>query len=312
MRPPILVIAGPTGVGKSEAAVIVAEELRGEVVSADSRQVYKGLEIGTAAPGRDLLERVPHHLVSVRDPLLSWSAGEFAVDAVRCLTEILGRSNLPIIVGGSGFYIRALTEGLFKEPPVDPVEKARVRAGLDDRLEKEGAGVLWAELTSIDPQWAERIPEADSQRIIRGLEVYELHGVPLSELQQSRTSKPLFEADWRQVLLERDREDLYQKLNARVVALLDSGWLEEAETLRSAGIAVDAPGLTGLGYDQLYRYLDGEIPYEEAVERIRKEHRNYAKRQLTWFRSLEAHRIPLGSGDGPEQTAAKILACWQE
>ncbi len=312
MKPRVLIIAGPTGVGKSEAAVIVAEELRGEVVSADSRQVYRGLEIGTAAPGRNLLERIPHHLVSVRDPRLSWSAGEFAVEAVRCLTEILERSHLPIIVGGSGFYIRALTDGLFKEPPVDPRERDRVRAGLQDRLVKEGVEALWTELASIDPHWAERIPETDSQRVIRGLEIHELHGVPLSELQQSRGSMPLFEADWRQILLERDRDDLYRILSARVVSLLESGWIEEAETLRSSGIAVDAPGLTGLGYDQLYRHLDGELPYEEAVERIRQEHRNYAKRQLTWFRTLEARRIPLGSGDGPEQTAAKILTAWQE
>ncbi len=312
MRPRVLIIAGPTGVGKTEAAVIVAEELAGEVISADSRQVYRGLEIGTAAPGSDLTERVPHHLVSVRDPRLSWSAGEFASEAVACLKEIVERSRLPIVVGGSGFYIRALTDGLFEEPPVDPEERERVRAGLLDRLAREGVEALWTELAIIDPRWAERIPATDTQRVIRGLEVFELHGVPLSQLQQSRGSMPLFEADWRQVLIERDRSDLYRMLNERVVSLLDSGWLEEAATLRSEGIPVDAPGLTGLGYDLLYRHLDGELSREEAVERIRQEHRNYAKRQLTWFRTLDARRIVLGSGDGPEQTAAKILACWRE
>ena len=312
MRPRVLIIAGPTGVGKSEAAVIVAEELAGEVISADSRQVYRGLEIGTAAPGRDLMERVHHHLVGVRDPRLSWSAGEFAAEAVICLKEIVERSRLPIVVGGSGFYIRALTDGLFEEPPVDREERDRVRAGLHDRLAREGVEALWTELASIDPRWAERIPATDTQRVIRGLEIFELHGVPLSELQQSRGSTPLFEADWRQVLLERDRNDLYRMLNERVVSLLDAGWLEEAQTLRSEGIPVDAPGLTGLGYDLLYRHLDGELSREEAVERIRQEHRNYAKRQLTWFRTLDARRIVLGSGDRPEQTAAKILSCWRE
>jgi tRNA dimethylallyltransferase len=312
MKPRVLVIAGPTGVGKSEAAVIVAEELDGEVISADSRQVYRGLEIGTAAPGPELQRRVPHHLVGVRDPRETWSAGDFAEEAVRCLMEIGARSRVPIVTGGSGFYLRALIEGLFEEPAADPEERTRIRDGLRKRLEHEGAGVLHAELARIDPRWAERFPPTDTQRLLRGLEVHALHGRPLSELQQNRTVGPPIKADWRQVLLERDREHLYRRLNDRVESLLDTGWLDEAAALKSAGVPVDAPGLTGLGYDLLYRHLDGELSREEALEGIRQEHRNYAKRQMTWFRDWDARRILLGPDDGPERTATEILAFWRE
>ncbi len=293
MRPRVLIIAGPTGVGKSEAAVLSAEELDGEIISADSRQVYRGLEIGTAAPGRELLQRVPHHLVSTRDPRQSWSAGDLA-----------------------------LTDGLFEEPPADPGERERVRAGLEARLREEGVEALWTDLAALDPAWAEGlaaldpawaegIPATDTQRVIRGLEIHALHGVPLTELQQNQECEPFCDADWTQVLLERDRDLLYRRLNERVTALFDEGWPEEAYRLRSDGVPVDAPGLTGLGYDLLYRHLDGELSREETIEGIRKEHRNYAKRQLTWFRNFDAHRVRLGPDDGPEQTAARILTCWR-
>jgi tRNA dimethylallyltransferase len=311
MKPRVLVIAGPTGVGKSEAAVLAAEELNGEVISADSRQVYRGLEIGTAAPDRELLQRIPHHLVGIRDPRQSWSAGEFAAEAARCIEAISARSRVPVVTGGSGFYIRALTDGLFEEPPVDPDERKRIRSTLEAQLRDAGVEALWAELAAVDPGWAERIPPTDTQRVIRGLEIHRLHGVPLSELQQRRGSGPPCDAEWRQVLLERARNLLYERLDARVTALFEKGWLEEAERLRTSGIPVTAPGLTGLGYDLLYRLLEGRISREETIEAIRQEHRNYAKRQLTWFRNLDAHRVELGPEDGPEQTAAKILTFWR-
>jgi len=311
MRPRVLIIAGPTGVGKSEAAVLVAEEIDGEIISADSRQVYRGLEIGTAAPGRELLERVPHHLVSTRDPRQSWSAGDFAAEAARCIEAIASRSRIPIVTGGSGFYIRALTDGLFEEPPVDPGERERVRAGLEARLREEGVEALWADLAALDPGWAEGIPATDTQRVIRGLEIHALHGVPLTELQQRQKCEPFCDADWTQVLLERDRDVLYRRLNERVTALFEEGWLEEADRLRSGGVPVDAPGLTGLGYDLLYRHLDGELSRDETIEGIRKEHRNYAKRQLTWFRNFDANRLRLEPDDGPELTAVKIFTCWR-
>lgn len=308
--PRIPIIAGATGTGKSEAAVIVAEGLEGEIVSADSRQVYRGVVIGTAAPGPDLQERIPHHLINVRDPREKWSAGEFADEAARCIGSIFERGNLPLVVGGSGFYIRALTEGLFEEPPVNDAERRRVDNHLRRRIEREGSRVLHSELAGVDPEWAASIPETDSQRIVRGLAVYELHGISLTELQKTGKKEPPFKAEWSVILLERDREDLYRRLNGRVVRLLDTGWLREARSLKSAGISGDAPGLSGLGYNLLFEHLEGRVSYDEAVERIQQEHRNYAKRQITWFKSLDAQRVRLEPADGPEAAAARILAVW--
>lgn len=308
--PRIPIITGATGTGKSEAAVIVAEELGGEIISADSRQVYRGVVIGTAAPGPDLQQRAPHHLINVRDPREKWSAGEFAGEAAGCIGKILERGSVPLVVGGSGFYIRALTEGLFEEPYVDEGERRRVENHFRRRIGREGSPALHSELAAVDPEWAASIPETDSQRIVRGLTVYELHGVPLSELQKSGRREPPFEAEWSVILLERDREDLYRRLNGRVVRLLDKGWLREARSLKSARISGDAPGLSGLGYNLLFEHLEGRLSYDEAVERIQQEHRNYAKRQITWFKSLDAQRIRLEPADGPEAAAARILAVW--
>lgn len=310
--PIVLVITGPTGVGKTVAAVMVAEELKGEIVSADSRQVYRGVAIGTAAPSPQLQKRVKHYLINERDPRQTWSAGAFASGAARCIREIIGRRRQPLVAGGSGFYIRALTEGLFEEPPVDPAERSRVRARLKTRLEKEGPEALHAELTRRDPRWAREVATTDSQRIVRGLEVYELHGVPLSDLQEEKKSGPPIEARWCVVILERDRQGLYDRLNARVERLIEAGWLDEARSLQSAKVPGDAPGLTGLGYDLLFEHLRGRISLYAAIEGIRQEHRNYAKRQLSWFRAMDAERISLKPEDGPEETAGMILDVWHK
>jgi len=309
-RPRIFIIAGPTGVGKTGAAVLVAEELGAEIISADSRQIYRGLEIGTAAPAAPLLARIPHHLVAGRDPRESWSAGEFAREAADLAAEIVSRARHPLLVGGSGFYLQALTNGIFAEPDVDPEQRAAVRKRLRDRCAREGPEVLHAELGRVDPAWAAAIAPTDSQRIVRGLEVWETHGRPLSDLQSHQADGPPLEAEFRSVLLVRDRADLYARIDRRVQEQLDRGWLDEARHLRQEGIPPDAPGLSGLGYDILFAHLDSELTLEEARERIRQEHRHYAKRQLTWFRRFEAIRIPLTPEDGPSETAGKILTAW--
>lgn len=304
----IPVIAGPTGVGKSRAAVAVAETRGSEIISADSRQVYRGLEIGTAAPGPELRRRVRHHLVGVLEPAEPWSSGAFAVQAATLIGEIRARGAEPMVVGGSGLYIRALSEGLFEEPEVAPELRAEVRSQLRSRLEAEGPEALYEELGRRDPAWAAAIKPTDSQRIVRGLEALHLYGVPLSELLQRGRPGPPVEAKWCVVLLERERRDLYERIERRVDRMIASGWVEEARALRSAGVPSDAPGLSGLGYNHLYRHLDGEIGLEAAVAAIRRDHRRYAKRQLTWFRSLKgAHRVHLAPSDGAEEAAGRIL-----
>ncbi len=309
--PRILIVAGPTGVGKTEAALLVAEELAAEIISADSRQVYQGLEIGTAAPGTAELARVPHHLVSERDPRRAWSAGEFARQAAAAARDILARGHLPMVVGGSGFYLQALQEGIFAEPPADPARRAALRRELRRRCSTEGPERLHAELMAADPAWAAAIEPTDSQRIVRGLEAWQLYGTPLSELQAAEAADPPIAADFCTLLLERDRADLYARIDRRVTKQFERGWLEEARALQQAGVPPDAPGLSGLGYEALFAHLAGEVSQAEAVEMIRREHRRYAKRQLTWFRRFTAERIALVPEDGAEATAARILAAWR-
>ena len=310
--PDILIVAGPTGVGKSSAAVKAAQELNGEIVSADSRQIYRGLIIGTAAPSPQLQQKIPHHLINVLDPREVWSAGAFADEAAVIIEEIQDRKRLPIVVGGSGFYIKALTGGLFKEPEADSAERENVRTNLLKRLEEEGIEALHSALVLCDPEWAGQIPDTDTQRILRGLEVFELYGKPLTLLQKENQSPPLVQANWCTLLLERERKDLYARLNRRVEKLLDSGWLGEAKSLMSARIPADAPGLTGLGYDLLFEHLSGRISFDDVVDGICREHRNYAKRQVSWFKNIEAHRIHLDRDDGSEETAARILNAWRK
>ncbi len=302
----IPVITGPTGVGKSRAAVLVAERRGAEIISADSRQIYRGLEIGTAAPDEELRRRIPHHMVGLLDPSEPWSSGTFARQAIGLIEEIGGRGAAPIVTGGSGFYIRALTEGLFQEPEIEPKLRETTRETLRGRLEDEGQAALYAELELRDPAWAASIEPTDTQRLVRGLESLELYGVPLSELQKGEPRPPL-EVDWRIILLERDRQDLYSRINQRVERMLEAGWVAEARKLLEAGVPAKAPGLTGLGYDRLYDHLGGLLELEDAVSAIQQEHRNYAKRQLTWFRSLEgATLVHLDPEEGPDETAQRI------
>ncbi len=311
--PNLLIITGPTGVGKTSASVRVAEELDGEIISADSRQVYRGLVIGTAAPTPQMQERIPHHFINEIDPRKAWSAGAFAAQATERIEDILSRGKQPIVVGGSGLYLRALTEGFFEEPETDPEERQEARDRLRERLQDEGLEVLYEELEVRDPDWAERLQPGDTQRILRGLEVFEIHGTPLSELQEEYDPEPPLEANWCTVLLEREREDLYERLEQRVEELLDAGWLGEARSLQAAGVPSGAPGLTGLGYDVLFKHLQGALSLDDAVGTIQQRHRNYAKRQLTWFRGMEdAQVVELGPDEGGEEAAERILEVWNE
>jgi len=306
--PPIAIVTGPTGVGKTEACLVVAESIGAEIVSADSRQVYRGMEIGTAAPTTAQRDRVPHHLIGILDPREPWSAGTFGGQAADAIADIRDRGLRPLVVGGSGFYLRALTEGLFDEPDVDPETRQKGRHALQTQMEAVGLESLWRELQEVDPRWASDIEPTDTQRIMRGLEAYRLHGRPLSELQQEGNARAPIEADWRIILLTREREDLYRRIDERVGRMMGAGWLDEAQRLREAGIPADAPGLTGLGYAQLYAHLEGDLSIEEAIAGIRAEHRHYAKRQLTWFRSLPGvRRVHLGKDDGARDTSSMIL-----
>lgn len=276
---PVLIVLGPTATGKSALGLRIAEELDGEIVNADALQVYRGLDVGTAKPTAEERRRVPHHLIDVLDPDQPWSAGEFARNARAAIAEIEGRGRLPIVVGGSGLYLRALTEGISPVPPGDP----EVRAELRRRLEEEGRETLFAELARVDPETAARLTSGDTQRLLRALEVATVSGRPLSAWIASQpfgTEKfPAFKLG-----LTLPRAILYDRIENRAAEMVERGWVEEVGGLLARGWTREDAAFQAIGYRQIASCLAGERTLESALEEIVRETRRFAKRQLTWFR----------------------------
>jgi tRNA dimethylallyltransferase len=274
-----IVLLGPTAGGKSEIALHLAERLRGEIVGADSRQVYRGLEIGTAAPTAADRSRVPHHLAAFLPPTETYSAGRYARDARAAIAEVEARGALPVIVGGSGLYLRALLDGLFAGPGRDD----QVRAVLAERLHAEGLDALRSELERVDPEALARISPGDSVRVIRALEVYQLTGTPISALRRLRRNEP---TPARRYGIRWSRDALAVRIRDRIAQQLRDGFLEEARVLLRADLPPDSPGLHTLGYRELLHHLRGAGTLEEAMATIALRTRQLAKRQETWFRRV--------------------------
>ncbi len=281
---PVLAVAGPTASGKTALAVALAKELDGEVVSADSMQVYREMQIGTARPNEEEMEGVPHHMLGFLPPAESFSVADYVERAAACIREIHARGKLPIVAGGTGLYIRSLLRGIrFSQMPEDEA----LRRELEAQSEQDPVA-LWETLRELDPEAAAAIHPNNRKRVIRAVEVCRVTGVPFSV-----QSKQAAEGDspYRYALVclgFHDRQKLYDRINRRVDVMMEQGLLEEAEGfLRShpGGTAVQA-----IGYKELAPYFRKECPLETAVENIRRETRRYAKRQLTWFRrEEEAH-----------------------
>lgn len=276
---PILAIVGATATGKTDLALRLAREVPLEVINADALQVYRGFDIGTAKPTPDQQAEVPHHLIDVLEPSERYSAGEFARRARQAIAEIRARDRLPVVVGGSGLYLRALLEGI---SPV-PRGNRKTRQTLRRRLEEEGLEVLYRELARVDPEAAERLAPGDTQRILRALEVAEVSGVPLSDWirRQPFGDRPLAAI---RIGLTLPRPILYDRISSRVVRMLDRGWLDEVERLLERGLDPAFPAFQAIGYRQLVRYLEGQWSLDEAVQDVKKRTRRFAKRQETWFR----------------------------
>lgn len=277
--PKILVIVGPTGSGKTPLSVILAERMHGEIVSADSRQIYKHLDIGTAKPTAEELHRVPHHFINLLEPNEEYNAGMFGKDARIAIQEIVSRKKLPLLVGGSGLYIKAVVDGLFEGPGKDP----EIRTRLEERLTSEGAEVLFEELKRIDPVSASKAPPTKPRRIIRALEVYYITGQPISQLHAEQRSEPEFETV--QFALEWDRKTLYARINHRVDTMIEMGLVDEVKGLRGKGYGVTMNALNTVGYKEVFNYFDGVYDYDEMLRLIKQNTRRFAKRQLTWFRT---------------------------
>ena len=297
-----VVILGPTAAGKSEIALEVARAAGGEIVGADSRQIYRGLEIGTAAPSDRDRALVPHHLASFLPPDAIYSAGRYAREAALSIEEIPARGRVALVVGGSGLYLRALLEGLFEGPE----RNDDVRAELNERLRSAGLEALREDLRRVDPEALEKILPGDSVRVIRALEVYRLTGRPISALRRERRRKPMparkVGIRWRRPMLARRIED-------RIADQLSRGFLAQAEVLLGAGLPANAPGLHTLGYRELLAHLRGECSLEAATAQIALRTRQLAKRQETWFRGVEGVEWhDLESSDQLGRVARAIVA----
>ena len=277
----VICVVGPTASGKTKMGVALAQRFHGEVVSVDSMQIYRGMAIGTAAPTPEEMEGVPHHMIGVADPAEQWSAARFVAAADRCVQDILRRGKQPIFVGGTGLYLDALVRG---SAFAAGQQGGPVRQALQQRLAREGAAALLAELAQVDPETAARLHLRDEKRILRALEVYRETGETISEHdRKSRETPDRYDALYIGLSF-RDRQDLRDRIDRRVDAMVEQGLLDEVQTLLSSGLPRDATALQAIGYKQFLAVADGTATEAEAVEEIKLRSRQYAKRQLTWLR----------------------------
>ena len=278
-KPVLPVICGPTAIGKTALGLKIAQALNGEIVSADSRQVYRMMNIGTAKPTQKELQMVRHHLIDVVWPNENFHAARFIDLAHKAILDIRQRNKMPLVVGGTGLYIRALTKGLIDAPGAD----VAIREYFHNMAEKEGNYAVHAELESLDPDTADRIHPNDLIRTVRALEVFLQSGRSLSKLQKEHNFK--HDAYLTRIIgLTCDREDLYQRIEERCESMFEVGLVEEAEQIRNAGYDPNLKILKTIGYRQAFAFINGEISRKDAIEDLKKSTRRYAKQQLTWFR----------------------------
>jgi tRNA dimethylallyltransferase len=283
MKYPLLAIVGPTASGKSDVALHIAQELGGEIISADSMQVYRYFDIGTAKPSKEEQSLVRHHLIDIVEPDETYNAAQFAADVSRIVPEIVSRGHLPILAGGTGLYVRAAVSGfLFPSPGRDE----QYRRTLELEAEIHGNEYLWEQLQKVDPVSAARIHTNDRVRIIRALEVYQQSGLPVSQ-HAERHTKNSDRYNCLMVCLNRDRAELYERINLRTEKMLAAGWVSETQSLVAKGYDINKGPLAALGYAEIVNYLYGKSTWEETVELIKRNTRRFAKRQLTWFRREE-------------------------
>jgi len=268
---PLIVISGPTATGKTDFSIKLAREIDGEIISADSMQVYKGLDIGTDKVSEEIRKEIPHYLIDVVEPYEKFSVADFVREADRAIREIQEKGKIPIVVGGTGFYIRALLYGIPETPP----SSEEVRKELEEHTTKE----LFDELLKVSPDYAKKIGKNDRKRIIRALEVYKLTGKPITAFSVKK-EKPRY--PFLGYFLYRNREELYKRISDRVDSQIRRGLVEETKWLLKFGRNLTA--FQALGYKEMLEYLDGKMSLEEAVKLLKRRTKQFAKRQFTWFR----------------------------
>ncbi|MFZ7102617.1 MAG: tRNA (adenosine(37)-N6)-dimethylallyltransferase MiaA [Peptococcaceae bacterium] len=278
---PLFILVGPTGVGKTEISIDIAKRINGEIISGDSMQVYKYLDIGTAKIKPEETQGINHHLINIKEPTESYSAAEFKKNCTAIISDIRSKGKLPMIVGGTGLYINSVINDYNF---IENTEADYVRKQLREIVEAKGIVPLIEELKIVDPRSAKKFHANDSRRIIRALEVCYTTGKPISSLHNTAESENSAKYNFLLVGLKREREILYERINNRVDEMLREGWIREVTDLLKSGIPRSAPALQGLGYKQLIMYINGELTLEKAVELIKRDTRHFAKRQLTWFK----------------------------
>lgn len=304
-KPKVIVVAGPTAVGKTEYALRIAEALNGEIVSCDSMQLYRGMDIGSVSPSADELARVPHHLISVVDPREGCSAARYQAMATQAIEAILARGRQPIVAGGTGLYLHALLfEMDFGVVQSDPVR----RRELEEIATKEGGDVLFQRLAAIDPAAADRIHPHNIKRVIRAIEAAERgEGLrPIGAVKKQRRQ----DYDFLLMGLARNRQELYARIDQRVQVLADRGLATEVQHLLDMGLTKDDTAMKGIGYKEIIPYLEGRCSFTEALQEVAKNTRHYAKRQMTWFRKYETMHWFSLSSIKDEETALGEMLTW--
>ena len=299
--PELLILTGTTASGKTDVSIPLAESLKGEILSADSRQIYRELEIGTAKPSAEQLTRVRHHFIGDKTIGERWTAGDFSREARTRIEEILARGRIPVVVGGSMLYLRALTDGFYEENLSEHADYRALR-----REWENGGEALYAELKVCDPDLAARTDVHDHHRILRGLWMYRRHGLRLSDLQDS-PAKPIGRR-FRLYFLHADRAETYRRVNARVLRMIEEGLVDEVRALAARGFdETNCNALRTHGYQEVFPYLRGEITREQMIEAVQRAVRHYVKRQLTWFRGdARAAWIERRFDESPEAVAGRI------
>lgn len=295
----MIIIAGPTAVGKTEIALSVCQNVGGQVVSVDSRQIYKYMDIGTAKPTPAQRKLVKHYLIDIVEPDEYYSVYQFRRDAIGAASKIIKEGKIPIFVGGTGLYIDSLLKGIFDGVPKD--EKLRSELL---QLEKENAGSLRKLLEQYDPQAASKIHKNDLKRTIRALEVCLKSGKKFSELQKEISPAGRFTL----IILNRDRKELYDRINKRVDKMIEEGLIDEVEDLRKKGYTKELNSMKTIGYQEVIEYMEGKVDYESMIEKIKKNTRHFARRQLIWFRRYkDAIILNLSEKEDIAKTISEIV-----
>ena len=278
-KPKVIVICGPTASGKTALSIELAKKINGEIISSDSMQIYKDMDIGTAKPTKQEMQEIKHYLLDFVEPDQRYSVAQFKKDAEKAIEEILAKNKVPIIVGGTGLYVDSLIYGIeYQEIELDK----KYREELEERAQKEGLETLYEQAKKIDPQAIEKISANDKKRILRILEIYHSTGKTKTQ-QEIESRKNEVKYDYKVFALNIEREKLYERINKRVDIMIKQGLIQEVENLCSKYTEFPT-AMQGLGYKEVVEYLQGKISEQEMIEKIKMETRRYAKRQLTWFR----------------------------